>query len=872
MKRPQFLILFSTLCLATFVIYAGEDTSSRLERIKQNNNTLKRIVLDNGVTCLIREDNSAPAVSLQIWIGTGSIHEGDHLGYGMSHAVEHMIFKGTEKREPGQIAREIADAGGKINAYTSFDRTVFHTDLPSRNWEKGLDAITDSLMNASFPKEEWQKEKNVILREIDMGKDNSGRVISKLLWRTAYKKHPYQYPVIGYRELFSRLTRDELLHFFNNNYVSGNAIFVAVGDFKTSEMEKKIKETLGTWKHKVLSPRYIPAEPVQMGARKARQTGSYEKSRLRWAYHTVELNHPDAVSLDVLAQITGQGRSSRLNQNIREDKQLVHNISAWSYTPQDPGLFAISASYDHEDEEALIQALEEEIRLWQKARFSEQEIIKARNIAMRRELSELETMKGQASSYASGEFYAANPRFSETYIKRLNSVTRKDLRRVAKKYLNKDNRTVAILAPQNKAESTEPEKEAEEYRKPVMFTLPNGLRLIFKEDKSLPFVYCCLAVKGGLLAENRSNNGITKLMSDLLTRGAGRYDSREIAAMIESKGASLSEFSGRNSFGLQGKWFADDSKTMFRLLSDCLLKPTFSVEQISKQKRLQIATIEKLKERPFSVAKDALREMMYKGHPYQWSSLGSAETLEGIDREDLHEHRDKLVTTQNMTLAVFGDISEKRVKELVKKHFSAVPDKPAPAMQPPDPTPNLPSEKVQYAPKNQAVILMGIPSLSLHDPEVEAFTLMQKCLNGMSSELFRKVREELGLAYYVGAFPQIGINAGALVFYAGALPEKVEEVRKIFFEEMDRIRQSGLSKKEISRARNRIISSYEMGLQNNMSVAKQCAINELLGLGYMRLFTRKERYQAITSRDIHETARSILNKSKTATSLVLPEE
>ncbi len=872
MRYLRFFSLFLTLCLATLIAHGAEDESVRLNRIKQNNKTLKRFVLDNGITCLIREDNSAPAVSLQVWIGTGSIHEGEHLGYGMSHAVEHMIFKGTEKREPGQIAREIADAGGKINAYTSFDRTVFLTDLPSRNWEKGLDAIADSLMNASFPEEEWKKEKKVILREIAMGQDDPGRVMNKLLWRTAYRKHPYKYPVIGYSELFSRLTRNELLDFFKDNYVSGNAIFVAVGDFNASEMEKKIRETLGSWKHKVLTPRYVPAEPVQLGPRKALQTGSYEKSRLRWAYHTVELNHPDAVALDVLAQIVGQGRSSRLNESIKEDRQLVHNISAWSYTPEDPGLFTISASFDPENEENVLKALEEEVNSWPQARFSKQEITKARNTSMRRELSELETMKGQASSYASGEFYAANPRFSEMYIERLNSITHKDLRRVAGKYLDKDNRTVAILAPKTDTDSIKTEKVARGYRKPEIFTMQNGMRLIFREDNSLPFVYCCLAVKGGLLAEANSNNGITKLMSDLLTRGTSRQDSKEIAAMIESKGASLSAFSGRNSFGLQGKWFTDDSKPMFQLLADCLLRPAFLPEQISKQKKLQIATIEKLQERPFAVAKNELHKMIYKGHPYQWSTLGSAENLHKINQKDLHKHRDRLVTTKNMTLAVFGDISKDQTKKLVEKYFSNIPNKAAPTLKTPDPAPKLPSEKIRREPKKQAIILMGIPSVSLHDPEVEALTLIQKCLNGMSSELFRKVREELGLAYYVGAFPQIGLNAGALIFYAGTQSEKVDEVKKIFFEEIDRITNAGLSEKEISRSRNRIIASHEMGLQNNMHIAQQCAVNELLGLGFLHAFTTKERYRAITSQQIRDTARSILDKDKTVMSIVLPKE
>jgi zinc protease len=866
------MLLFALAAATGLLAAPAEEGSDQgVSSIRKATLNLRRFTLQNGAVCLLKEDHSAPAVSLQVWIGTGSIHEGEHLGYGMSHAVEHMIFKGTEKRKPGDIAKEIAEAGGNINAYTSFDRTVFHTDLPSRNWETGLEVLADALMNASFPKKEWAKEKNVILREIAMGKDSPGRVINKLLWKTAYTTHPYKYPVIGYRNLFARLSREELRAFFRNNYVSENAIVVAVGDFDADVMEKKIRSTLGRWKHKVLAPRYIPAEPDQMGARSARETGSYEVSRLEWVYHTVALDHPDAVALDVLAQIVGRGRSSRLNARLKEDLQLVQSISAWSYTPKDPGLFGISATFSPDQEEELLDAIDEEISTWLNEGFSEKEVARARNSALRSELSELESMKGQASSYAAGEFYAANPAFSVTYLRRLNSVTVEELTRVAKKYFRDSNRTTAILSPEEEAQETKQQPQAEEYRKPVKMSLSNGMPLIVREDRSLPFVYFCVAARGGLLAETEADNGITKLMADLLTRGTKDHSSSEIAEMIESRGASLTPFSGQNSFGLKGKCFTRDAELLLELASDCLLNPTFPSEELEKLRKLQIAELEKIKERPFSIAKKELRKMIFAGHPYRWTTLGTRESLSQISPQALEKHRKRLVKAGNMAVAIFGDVSKTQAETMAEKYFANVPDTGAPDLEPSRPQPDLPSKNVKYVPKEQAVILMGLPAIPIDDPRIEPFTLVQKSLNGMSSRLFRTVRDKRGLAYYVGAFNQIGIDTGALIFYAGTEKEKVEDVRKLFIEEIERITGKGLDDEEIRRSRNRVISNYEMGLQNNLDVAMKCTVNEILGLGYAHMFSTEERYQAVTPEQIHEAARSVLNKEKTATSLVLPE-
>ena len=154
--------------------------------------TAQKWTLPNGLTIIVQTDRSAPVASVQAWCSTGSINEGRHLGAGLSHILEHMLFKGTETRSTNEIARSVQDEGGYINAYTSFDRTVYWIDVPREGVGQALDILADAMMNSTLPEEEYVKEQEVIRREFAMGMDDPDRMIGQLMFRTAYQRHPYR--------------------------------------------------------------------------------------------------------------------------------------------------------------------------------------------------------------------------------------------------------------------------------------------------------------------------------------------------------------------------------------------------------------------------------------------------------------------------------------------------------------------------------------------------------------------------------------------------------------------------------------------------------------------------------------------------------
>src|SRR6516164_3269751 len=203
---------------------------------------VRTTTLDNGLAIITREDHSAPVVSAQAWCMAGSVHEGNWLGAGLSHVLEHMLFKGTTTRPGSRIDQEVQEAGGYMNAYTSFDRTVYHIDVPNTGAKVAIDILCDIMQHATLPPEEMEKEKQVIVREMDMNVDDPGRRSSRRLFETAYTRSPYRYTVIGYPDIFHQLKHEDVFGYYREKYAPNNVFYTVVGDVTSAEVLKAIRK------------------------------------------------------------------------------------------------------------------------------------------------------------------------------------------------------------------------------------------------------------------------------------------------------------------------------------------------------------------------------------------------------------------------------------------------------------------------------------------------------------------------------------------------------------------------------------------------------------------------------------------------------
>ena len=817
--------------------------------------TAQKWILPNGLTMIVQEDHSAPVASVQAWCTTGSIYEDQHLGAGLSHILEHMLFKGTKTRGKNEIAQKIQDVGGYINAYTSFDRTVFWIDVPKDGVATALDILGDAMMNSTLPPEEYQKEQEVIRREFAMGMDDPDRMAGLLLFATAYQQHPYRFPVIGELEIYNQLTQEQVMQYYKTRYVPNNLTFVVVGDVDAEKVRQQLAELFKSYPEKSLKPVFIPKELPQLGRREVHQEFSTELTHLSLAWHIPEVTNPDVPALDLLSTILGDGGSSRLYRRVREEAGLAFSISAFSYTPGDPGLFGIDATVDpkkREPAEQLALAIVDEVK---QTGVTADELEKAKKITLGHHLGALTSMRGQASDIGSNWLLTRDLNFSRHYLDAVQKVTLDDIRRVAATYLTENNLTVVSLNPKGsltgKAETAKPTAAGEIQK----FELSNGLRLLVREDPRLPLVAMGAVFRGGLLAETPQTNGVTRLMAKVLLKGTKTRTAEQIANEIEAVGGSISSDAGNNSFSVSVDVTKPDVKLGLDLLSDALLSATMPERAITREKEIQIATIQQEEEQLTAVARNIMRQALFPQHPYALRSNGSVESVQRLTQKDLLEFRDRYVVAKNGVIFVFGDVKASEVKQLVEQTLGKM--KPG-ALALTDAKPSTPLGKPEtvesHRDKAQGVIMVGFRGASLSSPDRYALDLIDEASSDLGSRFFIRIREQMGLAYYVGASQMQGLVPGLFAFYLGTDPQKIAPVKTALLDEIHKLANDGLTPEELARAKKKLIGQQEIANQSNDAFGYQCALNELYGLGFDYYKRLEHDVNAITLDDIRQVA------------------
>jgi zinc protease len=502
-----------------------------------------RFTLPNGCTVVLKRDGAAPVVSVQVWVRTGSIHEGTHLGAGLSHFLEHMLFKGTDRRAGREISATVQAHGGYVNAYTTFDRTVYYIDIPAEHAAVAVDVLADATLHSTLPAEEVAKEKDVILREIDMCLDDPDQRLGQALFETAYRAHPYRQPIIGHRDVFAATTREDLLAYYRERYAPNNLVVVVVGDFDPAALRAAVTEHFGSAPRRRLAPVLVPDEPPQLAPRERHLFEDVNVARAGLGWRIPSLSHPDMPALDLAAMVLGHGDSSVLWQAVREKARLVHTIDAMTWSPGTSGLFYVSYLAEADKRVAAEAAVRREIARVADRGVPAAALRRAVRQAVAAEVNGRKTMAGQASRLGLAEVVVGDPDYTRRYFERLFALRPDDLRRVLRTHLVPEGLTVvssnpaaaasAAAAPAGRARSASAFEEV---------ALPNGARLLLQPDRGLPNLHLRLAFPGGPLFEVPGRRGANALLASLLTKDTTRRSSDAVAAAIESVGGSFGEF------------------------------------------------------------------------------------------------------------------------------------------------------------------------------------------------------------------------------------------------------------------------------------------------------------------------------------------
>jgi len=851
--------------LFTLLLWAGS--------VSFANDSIYRFSLDNGLKGVLEENHAAPVVALQVWIKIGSADERDEEA-GMCHFIEHMIFKGTEKRKVREMAREIESLGGSMNAYTSYDQTVYHVTLASRYGRVGLDILADAIQHSTFDAAEFEKEREVILEEIRMGEDDPGRRIFKQTMGAVFKKHPYRRPIIGDESTIGRITREEMVKFFRQWYVQNRMVFVAVGDFDRLDMERKVKEVFEEFKpsDKLLPQREKEPEPQE--TRSIVSSGNFKETYLELAVPITSATDDETPALDALAHILGGGEASRLVQRVKLEKGLVHSISSSSFTPRDRGAFFIEATLPPENVEKAIEEILVTLDFLSREGVTAEELYRVKVNVESDLVYNRQTVQGQARKRGFYETITGDIDFEKEYLRRMAILQREDIQRVIQKYFKTPRWVISVLAPTEQKDllgsnslkgvvrrSASAEKALDKREGPPVSrtVLGNGVRLLVKENRSVPVVSIQAAFLGGVRFETESNNGINQFIAVMLTKGTQNLTSLQIAKRMERMAGALSGFSGYNSFGLTATFLSQHFEEAFGLFAEVLKAPSFDKEEMEKRRQSILAAIRQQEDDLDRSVFRLFRKTLYEQHPYRMDSLGTLETVQALTQKDLKEYYDRMAVPDNLVLTVVGDVDTGQVVQAAQSALGELKGTFTPPPVPRESPPQGIKKEEIYKQKEQAHFVLGFLGPTLHHRDRYALEVLDAALSGQGGRLFYELRDQESLAYALTFMANPNVDPGFIAVYMGTHPDKLEKAIQGVLRILKDVRDDGLTGEEVERAKRYLIGNFEIGLQTNGAQASQMSLDELYGLGFDHTEKYAKAIERVSKEDVQRVAREYLH-------------
>jgi len=809
--------------------------------------------LQNGLTVLFYPYKREDVVTVKLCVKVGSSYEKESEA-GITHLIEHMIFKGTETKKPEDIVGVIEALGGYMNAFTSHDYTCYYVAGPSAVIEKALDILSDVVFHPYFDPLELEREKEVVIEEMKMRLDNPFVVLFENLMKASYKKYPYRRPIIGYENTVKSFKREDLLNFLNHFYTPKNMTLIVVGNLEEKKLFSLINKYFSSLPKRKLKKVPFPKEPYT------------EKPSLIWIERPVKEGYfaftlpgasfkdEDAPYLDLLSEILGGGESSRLYKRLKRDLNLVKSIATSSFTPYGPGLFEIYGTADPQNFKEIIKETLLELEKIKLSGISSEELNKAKTQILSDFIFSSETSEGLSSTLSNFQLVRGSYKDVLWYQKKIETATIEDLIRVSKKYFNPQKLVVSFLSEkklfkevdlQNLIKSFDPKPS------PKIFTLDNNLKVILYPQNDIPSVGITLAFPGGLRYENKEINGLFQALTLLWTRGTKKYTAEELAEKLESIGTTIKSFTGRNTFGLKMLSLSSKLDESLEYFKEVLLYPSFEERECEKAKPELFSLLLRQQDQPVSLAVNEFIKLLFPDHPYGLNSAGSLEFYQKFTCEDLKTLYKKFVRPEKGVLVITGNFELTSVKEKIKNLFkdwkSETQDT---TLEEPEPTfPKNPFTRVEKE-TFQTQILLGFQTPGLNAKEKVALEVLNSALSGQNGRLFRILRDEKSLAYVVTSFLIFYPKKSAFVLYMGCSPEKEKSAISGFWEILEEIKTKGLLPEEIERAKNRLIGNQKLDLQSNLSISEEIAVNEVLGLGWNYSFLYENLVKSVTDEDI----------------------
>ena len=822
--------------------------------------------LDNGQTVVIQEVHDNPIVIIDTWIKTGSINETDENN-GVAHFLEHLFFKGTSKHPSKEFDQILESKGAVTNAATSKDFTHYYILIPSQYFELALDLHSDMLLNPLIPRKELEKERKVVIEEISKNNDRPTTVLYRNMISGFYKTHPYKRDVIGTKEVIETISREQILDFYNTWYSPQNMTTVIIGDVDTQKaldmVKSKFNKPVGINAKKVVSTYKLDKKPSSMVENKA-------EMKVETGYILIGFKgcHPmtnkDSYALDVLATILGEGKTSRLYKNIKEQKQLVHSISSSHSSMRDDSIFYVSANYITEDMERLKSAIFAEIEKLQKNEITSEEIQKAKNIIERDTFYSRESVSNIASAIGYTVTLTNDTSYYKNYLDNINKVTAEDLKRVAKEYLDIDSAVISIILPSKEGKPELKKEIAKNYSAKLLsqdktttkYELENGAILIITQNTANDIIAMEMSSRGGNNLE--AIPGIATITAEAMLKGTKKYKNQELSLLLEENGIRIAPSAHGDSFGIAAKFTKNEKDLALDIFEEVATKASFDSFDVERVKSDKLYSIKTKNNTPDSLAFDEFKTALWEGTPYGNTGKVLKNTIPSIQREDVVAFYNNLFSAQNVVITINGNVDSQEFINYFSRILKNDNKSKIVLSDYKNKFKNLLKNKIVKVDKDsQAVwLLLGWLTDGVNNEKDWAtLQVIDSMLgSGMSSRLFTQLRDEQGLAYQVGSTYSANVNKGVFALYIATNPNSTQIAKKGLFEEIERLKKEFVTDKELSEAKDKLLGNYVLSMETNMDKASIVNSLEISGRNYTFVEKYPQIIREITVQDIIKTA------------------
>ena len=559
-----------------------------------------------------------------------------------------------------------------------------------------------------------------------------------------------------------------------------------------------------------------------------------------------------------------------------KDTSTLYAVSAFNYTPRYPGIFII---YGLGKPESLAKAKDDilaQVKNIKKYGITEEELESAKNIIISNYIDSLETVGGLARTASQGEFILSDPSFFEKYVANVEKLESAEIATVAEKYLNENNLTVSYLVPGSNMTGSGKvavlESKNSQNAKATKDILPNGMRLILKEDHRIPKISFVCAFLGGLRSETKLTNGVSNLTASMLLSGTKRKAEDKIKPFIESRGGKISTFSGRNTFGISGEFLVKNLTDGIDVLEDIIKNSTFPKNEMDKEKQKIFAAIKAQDDDIYRTGFLKLDENLFKNYPYGMRVLGEIDSVKRITREDVEKFYSSHRIPSNMVMTLVGDFEADKMAAEIKKRFLGIRETTSsPAIPGPTALSGVKSINIKMK-RAQSLVIAGFRSAVFKNQDRFALEVLSSVLSGENGRLYHAIRNDLGISYALGTFSTPGIDTGLFASYVATDEASAKKAKDVLLKELGKVTSGVISDEELASAKTELTGRQKIALQTQYALAYQMTLDEIYGVGYDAYLKYDKSISGISKEVLTQAAKKYIDLQNFVTVEILGEE